>query len=240
MSIAESSVERDAKRQGRQSKLAASANEGFVAQPCPACGSETHRSTRSTDCPSHTASTKRILDAELGHDRETFTRKCMFQSVVRPEHRDGLLRCVQQLASFTRHVVVITSLFVNMYFIDHDVLAPICFTQNFFYSVMQLVLGRQMTATNSRIPPDLLQSWQAFQQYHSALQEPPKTEMKRTSDVLTEAAVLLATTYTNHIVENFEDRVTTFVRKGLIAFDPVCLAVVDSAIQGQFYSLSTI
>ncbi|OZJ06030.1 hypothetical protein BZG36_01106 [Bifiguratus adelaidae] len=220
MSITESSAERGAKRQGRQNKLTASANEAFVARPCPACGSKTHRSTRSTDCPSHTASTKRILDAALGHDRETFSRKCMFQSVVRPEHRDGLLRGVQQLASFTRHVVVITSLFANVYFIDHDVLAPICFTQNFFCSVMQLVLGRQMTTTNAKMPPDLLQSWQAFQLYHSALQEPPKTEMTRASDVLAEAVVLLATTYTNHIVENFEDRVTMFVRRGLIAFDP--------------------
>lgn len=147
---AEESANKRIKKQGRREKLIASANQAFVPQPCPACGSESHRSTRSADCPLHSMSTKEKLDKEFGRDRETYTRKCRFDSIVKLEFREKLRDSIQELQSFVRIVIIRTMIFVNAFIIEHEQIPPVCYTQKFFYSVMQIVLGKKLPQPTTR------------------------------------------------------------------------------------------
>ncbi|KAG0165228.1 hypothetical protein DFQ29_001721, partial [Apophysomyces sp. BC1021] len=60
---------------------------------------------------------------------------------------------------------------------------------------MQLVLSKSVTTTNDKMPEDLESAWEAFKYAHPSLQVPPRTTL-RSSDVLTEACVTLATSCT--------------------------------------------
>ena len=167
-----------------------------------------------------------MLNRKLGGNRETFARKSSFEVSVKEEHRPLLLERVQALSKILRAIVVKTQLFVNFYFLDHqDTVDPFCFTQNFFYSVMQLVMGKEITSNNDKFPSDVRHSWNRYKIYLTETQGLAVLETisqrTRISDVLTEACVTLATAYHNHIVENFSGRLCTFFRYKLLAAFPV-------------------
>jgi hypothetical protein len=214
--LAEEELDRQKKR-GRHEKRENTRNENFVANPCPRCLSVDHRSSRSQECPYFTQSTKQMLNEKLGTNRETFARKSSFQVSVRPEFREGLLENVHFLSRALRAIVVKTQLFLNFYFIHHEgSIAPYCFTQNFFYSVMQLVQGKQVTSNTDKCPPDISASWNT---YKNRLMETDELECQeilstrlRISTVLTEACVMLSTAYHNHIVENFHGRICSMFK----------------------------
>lgn len=180
------------KNRGLASKRASTSNENFVPRPCPNCRSTTHRSTRSRECPAHTKSTDEILKESLGEGFESFTRCCTFDRAVKEPYRVRLRTQVHDLSAYLRAVVTRTQLFVNQFILDHDTVPPICFTQNFFYSVMQLVIGKSITTNNSRLPDDLETCWTQFQSQYASLTETPATSV-RSSDLLSEACVLLQT-----------------------------------------------
>ncbi|KAG0170893.1 hypothetical protein DFQ29_009088, partial [Apophysomyces sp. BC1021] len=69
------------------------------------------------------------------------------------------------------------------------------------------------------MPTDLQQSWEQFVEVYSTLRNPPRT-LLRGSDVLAEACVLLATSYSSNVVENFEQRVCSFIQHKLSAWFP--------------------
>ncbi|KAI8981600.1 hypothetical protein BDF20DRAFT_999733, partial [Mycotypha africana] len=103
-----------------------------------------------------------------------------------------------------------TKLFVNYYVLENATLAePKCikciFTQNFWYSMIQLVNGQR--PTNSRlISEQLLSSFDSFKtSYPSAVKLFPGL-----SQAITEACTEIATSYTSSIVENFEEKLLYF------------------------------
>jgi hypothetical protein len=153
-----------------------------------------------------------MLNEKLGTNRETFTRKSSFEVSIRPEYRQALLEKIYLLSYYSRAIIVKTQLFVNFYVIHHEGPIPAyCFTQNFFYSVMQLIQGRTMTSNTDKCPNDLIQTWHYYKDYLYEILEVDGQEIAnnnlRTSDVLTEACVTLSTVYQNHIVENFNGRI---------------------------------
>ena len=110
--------------------------------------------------PLYKQSTKESLIQKLGHDREIFTRKSS-QSFM-----TFLLENVHFLSRKLRVIVVKTQLFVNFYFIHHQgSVASYCFTPTFFYSVMQLVQGHQITSNTDKCPPDIVPSWNEYTVY---------------------------------------------------------------------------
>ena len=87
---------------------------------------------------------------------------------------------------------------------------------------MQIVLNKPVTTTNRFIPVDALQKvWTSLTRQHPSLNSPPQITLRRSVDVLTEAAVTLATTYSNHIVLNFEQRVKNYLKYKISANFPV-------------------
>jgi hypothetical protein len=202
------------REQGTRRRHQNAANPNHVSHPYPHCGSLTHSSSRSKYCPSHSESTKLLLQGRLGPKYEYYTRKCLFDNVVRPQYRDILREKVDLLSSHLRSVIVRSQILANSYFIStaHPIPA-ICFTQNFYYTLMQIVLEQQITTTNTRMPlEEINRIWADLKESHPSLSTPPITTLRRSKDVLTEACVTLATSYVNNITDNFEGRVKHFVK----------------------------
>ncbi|KAH8555928.1 hypothetical protein BGW37DRAFT_479107, partial [Umbelopsis sp. PMI_123] len=204
----------NARLQGRQTRTARSANPDFVPQPCPSCNSTEHSSTRSKLCPFHSKSTDELLEEAVGKNFERFTRKWPFESVVRSTYRQPLHDAVIKLSGYLRSVVIRSHILANAYLLDlqGNIPPPIFFFSKLLYTVMQIVLNKPVTTTNRLIPVDALQNvWTSLTRQHPSLNSPPQITLRRSVDVLTEAAVTLATTYSNHIVLNFEQRVKNYL-----------------------------
>ncbi|KAH8552488.1 hypothetical protein BGW37DRAFT_489173 [Umbelopsis sp. PMI_123] len=198
----------NARLQGRQTRTARSANPDFVPQPCPSCNSTEHSSTRSKLCPFHSKSTDELLEEAVGKNFERFTRKCPFESVVRSTYRQPLHDAVIKLSGAISH-------------------HPFFFSQNCFYTVMQIVLNKPVTTTNRFIPVDALQNvWTSLTRQHPSLNSPPQITLRRSADVLIEAAVTLATTYSNHI-SNFPTLKNALVWRLIEKYDLPRIATGD-------------
>ncbi|KAH8552389.1 hypothetical protein BGW37DRAFT_466275 [Umbelopsis sp. PMI_123] len=213
----------NARLQGRQTRTARSANPDFVPQPCPSCNSTEHSSTRSKLCPFHSKSTDELLEEAVDKNFERFTRKCPFESVVRSTYRPPFHDAVIKLSGYLRSVVIRSHILANAYLLDlqGNIPPPIFFSQICFYTVMQIVLNKPVTTTNRFIPVDALQNvWTSLTRQHPSLNSPPQITLRRSVDVLTEAAVTLATTYSNHIVLNFEQRVKNYLKYKISANFP--------------------
>ncbi|KAH8557080.1 hypothetical protein BGW37DRAFT_475461 [Umbelopsis sp. PMI_123] len=179
----------NARLQGRQTRTASSANPDFL-------------------CPFHSKSTDELLEEAVGKNFERFTRKCPFENV--PLH-DAVIK----LSGYLPSVVIRSHILANAYLLDlqGNIPPPIFLSQNCFYTVMQIVLNKPVTTTNRFIPMDALQNvWTSLTRQHPSLNSPPQITLRRSVDVLTEAAVTLATTDSNHIVLNFEQRVKNYLK----------------------------
>ena len=213
--LSENRNEANAQRQrGRSVRRQNSTNPNFVPNPCPHCGSLTHRSSRSSECPFHSQSSKELLREKLGSKIEYYTRKCLFDNVVKPQYQAILREKVNLLCQYLRSVIVRTQILANSFFITTDGPIPaVCFDTNFFYSLTQLVRGESVTTTNSRMPiQDIRRIWEDLKLSHPSLAQPPTSMLSRTSDVITEACVVLVTSYVNNVTLNFENRVKYFLK----------------------------
>jgi hypothetical protein len=77
----------------------------------------------------------------------------------------------------------------------------------------QIVRGRPVTTTNTNMQQeDIIRIWEELKVSHPSLTQHPTITLSRSSDVVTEACVLLATSYVNNITENFEGRVKYFLK----------------------------
>jgi hypothetical protein len=217
------------KRSGRNKKGQDTRNANFVANPCPHCGSTSHRSSRSPDCPAYNRSTETILKDALGSNLERFCRKCSFDRGIREPFVNILRQNVITLARYQRSVVVKAQIFVNYYILIQDGPIPqACFTQNFWYSVMQLVMGGIVTTSSDKLPDDLISSWQDFKSNFplAELTAEEKQARPRRISSLNDACVLLATNYSNHIVENFASRIIAYMKRKLSQVFPVSILVI--------------
>ena len=85
-----------------------------------------------------------------------------------------------------------------------------------------------MTTTNTRMPlQEITRIWEELKESHPNLSQPPPTTLSRSSDALTEACVVLATSYVNNITENFEARVKYYLKfkisqKFPVRYSPLC------------------
>jgi hypothetical protein len=166
-----------------------------------------------------------MLKDALGSDLERFCRKCSFDGGIREPFVHLLRQNVITLARYQRSVVVRAQIFVNHYFLTQQ--GPVkqaCFTQNLWYSVMQLVMGRPITTTSDKLPDDLISCWQAFKTVFPLAELPAQEQAARPANItsLPFACEVLATNYTNHIVENFSSRIQTYMKRKLSQSFPVC------------------
>jgi hypothetical protein len=161
----------------------------------------------------------------FGQGYQTYTIKCGVNSVVKQEYRQRFVEGVNQLSLYTRKIIIRTQILVNRYLLQQDGDIPaICFEQQFFYSAMQIVQARRVSTTNSHVPiEDLSQVWDSLLTDHPQLHTVVTTNASEPSTVLSDCAVILATTYSNNIVLNLEKRITTYFLHRIASRFPVSL-----------------
>ncbi|KAI8984077.1 hypothetical protein BDF20DRAFT_857784 [Mycotypha africana] len=140
---------------------------------CISCGLKGHSTSRSLECPNHIASKEEVITSTLGEGSTVFTRKLPLTSAVKPAFREQFQEKVISCCSDIRRIVFSSQLFVNSYLIyyqenrrnankgdkkdtdknsnkgskeaNKDRSIPDVFCQQFWYSVGQLVTGKQVT-----------------------------------------------------------------------------------------------
>ncbi|KAI8968405.1 hypothetical protein BDF20DRAFT_793511, partial [Mycotypha africana] len=125
-----------------------------------------------------------------------------------------------QLAEFTRQVVYRAQLFVNYHITDNYQTMtghPYLYEQNFWCSICKLILGKQVRNQQYMDMSVTL----AFDDFKSKFPTIVYSLKKGYSDSMAAACVTLATTYSNFIVENSENRLKHYARTCLKHLFPV-------------------
>ncbi|KAL1934680.1 hypothetical protein VTP01DRAFT_6862 [Rhizomucor pusillus] len=197
----ENEEEKQRKKKGRTN-----ANENT--KPCPRCGSTSHSRSTLKDCPYHVQTSEEILVSRFGRNFERYARTISLSGIVKEDYQEQLQQGIQQLSSFIRNGIVRVMVFVNFYIVEHahNAIPAYVFSQTFFYSVSQLVMDMEITNTNDKMPNDIRDCWDRFKtQYPSAIFT--QASIRGYATPLARACQTLQTTYSNMIVEHFQDRV---------------------------------
>ncbi|GAA5812184.1 hypothetical protein MFLAVUS_005634 [Mucor flavus] len=198
--------------QKRQAKRQKDQVEGDVAI-CSKCKQRGHKSARSPLCPQGILSKAQVIRANLGDNYKAYTRKLGFDNCVSDTYHTKLQSSVIKACSTVRHLVFRAKLFVDYYVLENHALigAPkVIFSQNFWYSIIQMVNGKRPTNSVS-LPQQLLSSFDQFKRQHRSILYAEKL-LPGISQCVTEACTELATSYTNNIDENFENHLLYFLR----------------------------
>lgn len=190
--------------------------------PCPRCGSTSHSRSSSKSCPYHEKNIEEIIQERFGKDFERFTRTVSLRGIVRDQYFQRLEGKIQELSEFTRNVVIRVMIFVNFYFVKHAAteIPSYVFSQSFFYSIAQLVLGQTITNNNLQIPANINADWDEFKtEYPAAVY--PLNGFQGYSASLATACNTLHECYTKMIVENFQNRVESYIVVQLQELVPV-------------------
>lgn len=187
-------------------------NQNPNAPSCPRCGSKTHSRSSSKECPYHEQNIKEIIRERFGNNVEQYTRTAPLPDIVRDEYREKLQYGIQELCSFIRNVIIRVMLFTGYYFVQHgdQEIPTYIFSQTFFYSVAQLVMGLPITNDNPNMPSNVLDTWNAFKARYPAVMY-PKNNFKNYSGALSTACNTIKDSYVNMIVEFFQTRVEKFI-----------------------------
>jgi hypothetical protein len=166
-----------------------------------------------------------VVKQKLGEKTEQYCRKIPLQSLARPHMLEKLRANVVTLCTHVREITVRTQVFVNWYILTRleagqDVPNYI-YSQNSFYSICQLVIGKSITSTNTKMPHDILSSWNQFHDTYPGSQY-DMGSFCNYSDALALECRQLATIYLNQAVENFEIYVAKLCRHKLALANPVC------------------
>lgn len=189
---------------------------------CAACGSPSHSSSRSRECPLHRLTIEEVIKIKYGNNAERFSRKIPLDNVVRPEFMPVLQNKIISLSSFLRNVIVRMQLFVNAYIIEHGQTAvpTYVYSQSFWYSVSQLVMDIGISNDNPNMPDVIVEYWNIFRRRHPNIVF-PRNNFSGYSDALSAACKTLRDTYATDIVENFQSRVCKFIVHRLQILVPV-------------------
>lgn len=174
---------------------------------------------------------KELVEQRFGGSVERFTRTVPLLDVVRDEYSEELLQGIQNLSQFMRNVVIRVMLFVDIYIVQHahSSIPTYVFSQQFFYSMAQLVLGQEITNDNPNLPDDLLDSWNSVKTQYPALIY-PVNNFKYYAQTLASACNVIKDAYTNIIVEYFQSRVEKCIIFKLQKFVPVSILRPSSVI----------
>lgn len=200
-------VERNVRHEANRNPIASGSSV------CNSCGRTGHSSSRSPICPNHRQTIAERAKLVLGTNTESFIRRVPLNSVVRGQYHELLHRKICELSSFIREIVVRAQIFGNWYILLHESepIPTYVYSQQFWYSVCQLVGNRSITNTNTNMPADIFQHWETFcSRYPAAIYD--MRNFVGYSDALSSACKTLETTYSNHIVENFETYVAKYCK----------------------------
>jgi hypothetical protein len=184
---------------------------------CELCGQEGHLNAKPKQCANYKLTLNDKLQQDFGGSMEKFTRKVYLKSVLRPLHKAIFTEKVIKLSEFIRNVTFRAQIFVSNNIIhNQDSPSLISITeQNFWCSISQLIMGQKVT-NKKYLSNEIVYLFDEFQQmYPKILHTLKDNKLTGYSDSLTAACVTIATTYLNHIVENFQNRILYFIQKKL-------------------------
>lgn len=179
---------------------------------CASCEEVGHRSSASPLCPNHNPTKKEVFQTNLGSNYKAFTRKLPLTAIVKEEYQELLRQKVITTSRDLRHIIFRAMCFVNYFCFcsDRSAIPNDIFTQPYWYSMCQLVNGRNIT--NSKNTSDnLIQTWNEYCTSFPNIVYKEKLQAGA-SNCLAEACTELATSYTNNIVENFESRLIKYIK----------------------------
>ena len=98
------------------------------------------------------------------------TRKCSFEKAIKAPYKDGFHSKVIHLCEYVRSVIILTQMLANAFILTNNEISPYCFTQNYFYSLTQIVRDETVTGTNSKLPlNELNQVWENLEAAHPTI-----------------------------------------------------------------------
>ncbi|KAI8991970.1 hypothetical protein BDF20DRAFT_807306, partial [Mycotypha africana] len=121
---------------------------------CISCKGDGHTISRSPDCSNHTQSKQEFISAVLGSDSTMFTRKLPVSRAALPEYREKFMEKVISCCKDLRAIMFRCQLFVNAYLVHNkknDFPSGV-FTQQFWYSIGQLVTGKKVAHKTAKLP----------------------------------------------------------------------------------------
>ncbi|CEG76552.1 hypothetical protein RMATCC62417_11437 [Rhizopus microsporus] len=148
---------------------------------------------------------------QLMENRKTTTVKAKLETILRPAHRNIKDKIIK-VSKDIRNILIRVQLFVNYYIMNHNglVVDKKVFTQNFWYSISQLALGK--TPTNKKsLPDDIFSNWKSFSSRYKEIVYKMDSSVAGYSQCLTATCVEVATCYNNMTVECFQSRLMSYL-----------------------------
>lgn len=192
---------------------------------CKSCHQVGHSTANSPLCPNHIKPKKEYVQDILGPHTTMFTRKIPFDKCVRDDiDKNSFQKKIRDTCEDVRSLVFRMKLFVNYYIIKTSQVPAELFNRQFWYTTHQLIMGKTPTKTKNSaspiFPESFIPTWEEFcQKYPNA-----KFNGKLTagaSQCITEVCVELATSYTNCVVETFENKLLNYLKYKLHNWIPV-------------------
>ncbi|KAG0164161.1 hypothetical protein DFQ30_010437 [Apophysomyces sp. BC1015] len=195
-------------------------------QLCKTCEKEgdydtmkSHSRVSSHLCPSHKKSKKEDAKEILGDNLESFTRKILLGSVCKSSI---IVDNIVKLQEATREIVQEVQLFssrVVLYLLNTQTPIPtVIFSQDFFYTCSQYILGRDVTGDISQtsLKPVMDTVFDGYKKLRPKnILTKGQTYQGDIMHTLAAACVELAVAASNYIVENFEGRVIWYIKRVL-------------------------
>ncbi|KAI8970483.1 hypothetical protein BDF20DRAFT_826035, partial [Mycotypha africana] len=148
--------------------------------------------------------------------------------ILRKEH-EGFQQKVIELCRFIRDVTTRAQLFMNYYIIKNRNLTvqEYIYEQNFWYCICKLVLGQKIT-NKAYINHTVALTFDDVATDDPSIISPFKDQkIKGYSDAMAAACESIATTYMNHMVENFTKRIRYYLYWALKpTFQVKCLTYI--------------
>ena len=202
----QTSAIKNVKREAKRQKVIADPNVR-----CTNCKGTGHKTSRSPDCPKHILSKLEVMNQNLGTGFQSFTRKLPFDTCVKERYRSVLKDRILSASEDVRQLLFRAQMFVSYFIILHsNENIPGCiYRQPFWYSICQLVNNRRVTNSNV-LPPGMLDDWNNFRRQHPTILY--KVDLASgNSQCLSEACLQVSVTYSNAVVETFEQRVMSYL-----------------------------
>ena len=140
----------------------------------------------------------------LGSSYEPFAIKVPF-ATANPLQTEELKKKVVHACESVCQLIYRAQLFVNFYILSHQQDTLHCvFTDNFWYSITQLVNGRKVTNPNV-LPLDLMKSWKAFCDMYPSVVRPDYLHPGEAQSI-SYACTKIATAYQKAIVDLFQQK----------------------------------
>ncbi|ORE01598.1 hypothetical protein BCV72DRAFT_320863, partial [Rhizopus microsporus var. microsporus] len=112
---------------------------------CTKCKQAGHTSASSPLCPQHILRKTEVLKLHLGEHYQAYIRNVSFDNCILDQYKTKLKINVIETCSSVRYLIFKAKLFISYYLLENSTaVAPKClYTQNFWYSVIQLINGKE-------------------------------------------------------------------------------------------------